>query len=54
MRTNPVIEAMVTNINTAGQWIVITTITTRHGPFKDRAEAEAFKGKTEGSRCATD
>lgn len=42
MSVRPTVAATVTNINTAGQWIVVQTITSRHGPFAERAAAEMF------------
>lgn len=44
----PTVEAVVTNISTGGRWIVVQTTTSRHGPFKNRADAEEFAAKLTG------
>lgn len=48
MSTHVTTEAITTNVNTAGQHIVIQTTTARYGPFASRAEAEAFAAKING------
>jgi hypothetical protein len=47
--TTPEIQATVTNHNTGGQWIVIQSITTWHGPFSDQSAAEEFARSVTGS-----
>jgi hypothetical protein len=44
------VRAIVTNVNTGGQWIVVTTISMQHGPFDDRVAAEEFAAKVTGAR----